>query len=380
MNDPTPIPSIAGCLDIVTPEGVVEGWCWDKASPAHRPEVVVTVDGVTAGSTIAASFRPDLLTAGIGDGGYGFSFVIPWSMLFQKRTAKVSVFEAATRQPLGDNVLRNDVATSLDDRLAELEGKVRLLEARLTEIAEHSKRLPDTDMLFRTIGTFFAQLGQAAQDGAPLEGGQHLGATIEAIEAAHPVLTIPAAETPLLTICIDACAPLGVLHGCVAALLEAQAGGRAELVLLDPGLFDDAALLPVVVRNIRTIRTLHGPARERNAILRRVHTPFVVFRAAAPASAAIGWTKSWRRSSASRRPALSAAASPAATACWNAAACCWASTATCSTSPPGASPTTWRSGAPGPYTPCRPMASRSAGKRCWPATASTSASTPSPPP
>ncbi|MBY0330144.1 MAG: sulfotransferase [Acetobacteraceae bacterium] len=52
----------------------VHGWAYDPAAPEARLRAELLLDGEPIGETTAELFRPDLQTAGIGDGQYGFAF------------------------------------------------------------------------------------------------------------------------------------------------------------------------------------------------------------------------------------------------------------------------------------------------------------------
>ncbi len=65
-----------GGIDFVSSKTCV-GWCWRKDSPEQNPVMEILVDGVVAGECCANKFREDLSKAGIGNGNYGFTFVLP---------------------------------------------------------------------------------------------------------------------------------------------------------------------------------------------------------------------------------------------------------------------------------------------------------------
>src|SRR5262249_20376713 len=63
----------AGC-------NTIAGWAWDANDP-NNPINVDIYDGATLIATVPSiQFRPDLVTAGIGNGFHGFSFTVPQSM------------------------------------------------------------------------------------------------------------------------------------------------------------------------------------------------------------------------------------------------------------------------------------------------------------
>jgi hypothetical protein len=57
-----------GKIDLVTPEGLVEGWGWNELAPDEKLDVILLLDGVDVGGTRAMLYRDDLRKANIGDG------------------------------------------------------------------------------------------------------------------------------------------------------------------------------------------------------------------------------------------------------------------------------------------------------------------------
>ena len=64
-------------IDRIGHRGEISGWAFDPTRPHDRLTLLITIDGAPAGSTQASNFRLDLLRAGIGDGGHGFSANTP---------------------------------------------------------------------------------------------------------------------------------------------------------------------------------------------------------------------------------------------------------------------------------------------------------------
>ena len=84
------LPTLSGHLDRVSRDGWVSGWCWYPDKPGAHVELVVLVDEERVGTLRADAFRPDLQQAGIGDGTHGFSFPLPYAVLSDKGTLRVS--------------------------------------------------------------------------------------------------------------------------------------------------------------------------------------------------------------------------------------------------------------------------------------------------
>ena len=84
----------AGC-------NTISGWAWDANDP-NNPINVDIYDGATLTATVPAiQFRPDLATAGIGNGFHGFSFTVPASMK-DGQTHSVRVKFPGTSTDLGN--------------------------------------------------------------------------------------------------------------------------------------------------------------------------------------------------------------------------------------------------------------------------------------
>ena len=165
---------IQGYVDRISDEGLVVGWAWYPSEPARRVEIEFLVDGDSVGTTMARHVREDVKKAGVGDGFYGFSFVLPWPAIVNKRTAQIVLRDAnsfaAICEPL---LLRRRTVSLFEERLAQLEQNVRLIRSHLDELT--SDRIAQTQparALFESIGGFFMRLADSAADGGttPLMG------------------------------------------------------------------------------------------------------------------------------------------------------------------------------------------------------------------
>lgn len=56
------------------------GWIWDKTQPDAPVSIEFLADNVVLGSTVANTFRQDLVDRGIGNGVHGYTFITPTSL------------------------------------------------------------------------------------------------------------------------------------------------------------------------------------------------------------------------------------------------------------------------------------------------------------
>lgn len=267
-----------GHIDRVTEDGIVEGWCRDANRPGQRLNLTVLVDNEPAGTTTAMLFRRDLADAGIGDGRHAFRFAMPYSALGKKRKLTVVLRETETGAIISKPrlLVRPDVVT-LDDRVAELEGAIKLLQSRLTELLDQSTRQNSANSaaLFQTVGSFFMQLAADSETSTAQPGP--LGAMLGTLAATYGTLVLPRPEAPVATLCLEADAPLAELHDCLRTLANNGICANADVVVLDPGTYEDVALLPALLRNARYIRAREELLAERNAIAAESGTELIVF-------------------------------------------------------------------------------------------------------
>jgi hypothetical protein len=246
-----------GKIDLVTPEGLVEGWGWNELAPDEKLDVILLLDGVDVGGTRAMLYRDDLRKANIGDGFHAFSFVLQTSVPSKERAQTFELVEATTRMPIGEPiVVYNKPALDFDDRLSELEAKGRLLEARLREVGQHDRYGSSPAELFSVVGAFFTKLARDVADDLPLGLNQGLNSILLSTVKAYPQISFSVPTQPAMTIIVHASAPLPQLHACLSALHRAGTSDLARIIVLDPGIFDDAALIPSITRGLRYIRTI----------------------------------------------------------------------------------------------------------------------------
>jgi hypothetical protein len=245
-----------GRIDVVRPDGLIEGWCWDEEAPETRLSVTVLIDGIEAGSALASLYREDLRLAKIGDGCHAFSFVTQTLPSSDKRTQNYTLAETESRRPFGEPlVVHNKAAISLDNRLIELETRNRFLASRLDEIVRHNERTSSAE-LFSVVGEFFARLAKDMQRGEPLSIDRRLGEITQAATNALAPLVFPVSEKAKMTILVQACVSLAQTHACLASLLRSGVGTVANVIVIDNGQVQDAVLLPSLVRGIRYVHTV----------------------------------------------------------------------------------------------------------------------------
>jgi glycosyltransferase involved in cell wall biosynthesis/GT2 family glycosyltransferase len=92
---------IVGNMDLVDPDGVVEGWCWSPNEPNTRRVVALLVDGIEAARAICDEMRPDLASAGVGDGAHAFLIVLQPSQRRPGQASVVLLRDVATGQIVG---------------------------------------------------------------------------------------------------------------------------------------------------------------------------------------------------------------------------------------------------------------------------------------
>jgi O-antigen biosynthesis protein len=275
---PNPVlTKLVGYVDLVSTEGKIMGWCWDPSAPERRIHLEILVDGEPVGRVVAGTYRPDLESAGIGDGNHGFFFVLPWSSIGKKARALISIREVSTGLPLGEPVLlRRRAIEEAEDRLSALEQQVQLLRADLAKASRHANGDADAQAaqdLFRTIGSFFLEL---ADSPSPASGALiKLGAVLDDITARHSPITLRVPEKPLATVCISAEGSFEQIYQCLQSLHRSGADSDADIRIIDKVGFAELALLPVVVRNVHYMRLL--PGESINDAIRDLTTDFVAF-------------------------------------------------------------------------------------------------------
>ncbi len=270
-----------GMLDVVSDEGWVKGWAWYPDMPERRVEIEVLVDGELIGETVAARHRPDLVSAGIGDGNHSFVYALPYEILARPKASLISVRDKATSRVLAEPRVfqRREIANAIE-RLTELEYDARLLNSTVALAADRAaadeRAAAD---LFRTVGDFFVQLANATAAGKPPGSLKTLRGAIEDVTSRFPPIDLTIPLDPKLSICVEATGSLEAIYNTLRSISGFQSAVATEVVLFDTGACDEASLLPLVVRNLRYIHVGDegSPVSARNLVAEFARGQIMVF-------------------------------------------------------------------------------------------------------
>lgn len=241
---------VAGDLQVL-PDGTVEGWLWSRERPDQRLIAEVLVDDASVGVVVAAIFRRDLASQGVGDGRHGFRLPLPPGTIPADAPVVVSareqgsahVFARIVREGAG---LAPQHRTALDSVTAGVRGLWERLEPLLAGPPGEGK----ADRLRTAFGQLSEQLATRTPDTAAL--------ALEHLWRVAGPLDLPRLGRPTVSLILpsgpDALATLGRLRALAPALREAA----AEIVLLDDAADPATALLPALAPNLVYLRA-DGP-------------------------------------------------------------------------------------------------------------------------
>ena len=234
----------------------MEGWCWDEDNPTDRVSVTILVDGIEAGSALAALYREDLLRAEIGDGHHGFSVTLRDINALMKQTLILTMMRGATGEEFGEPLVCTfEDNRSFAQRIQELEANNRLLTSRLEELAPAAAAEASQSELFAMIGAFFLNLAQNPRKSELLAVEQRLDEAVRTVSKTLPTISLSTPVHATMTVLVEACCSLHQLHACLASLERAGVGRFGHVVVLDPGVSDEVCLITTAVRGIRYVRT-----------------------------------------------------------------------------------------------------------------------------
>ncbi|HQT45999.1 MAG TPA: hypothetical protein PLY97_02155 [Acidocella sp.] len=298
-----------GHFDFISEDGIAYGWAWDEARPDERVEVEFLVDGLPTGSTMAGLYRDDLLQAGIGDGCYSFSWSLPQEALARAGDVTVAARIKNTEHLLSPpQIFRKKVVANALGKIEALEHDIRLLKSALAQLSQRAAQDNQAvAALFTTVADFFAELAAASAAGDSPARLRPLRSAVADVTTGFAPFAFAPCAVPLASVFVAAAGPVAGIYETLRALQETLGDTPAEVYLLDDGAGDEAALLPLVVRNLRYVRLAEAasPAARCNGAMRLVAGGLAVFLAAGVRPAPF-WTSAL--AAFARMPALAALA------------------------------------------------------------------------
>lgn len=244
-----------GYVERIGPDHLT-GWAWRPDDPEATVQVDVFLGERRIARLAADGFRKDLLDAGRGTGRYGFALHGGFAALLEAGRDLVSVrfaedgtelhgsprwvarpdasLDAASRCVIEDAVagaIRNAAAPQ------ELDAALGLLTRLLGEVAAARAALRDPG---RTALDEIAEAGAAAGPVAAL--AQEVRLRFPPLHG----LPMPEEGAPHVSVVIPAHGQFALTYDCIAAIAEAGAAARFEIVLVDDGSADETLLADLV--------------------------------------------------------------------------------------------------------------------------------------
>ena len=161
-----------------------------------------------------------------------------------------------------------------------MESDARLLESTVTlaagRVAADNRATAD---LFKIVGDFFLQLAHAAAVGKPPGSLRTLSAAIEHVTGRFAPIEFDGSSVPELSICVEAAGSLDDIYGTLRSIAALGPSIGIEVVLFHTGACDEAALLPLVARNLRYVHAEDGmtAVTQRNRVAGLARAPTIVF-------------------------------------------------------------------------------------------------------
>lgn len=133
--------------------------------------------------------------------------------------------------------------------------------------------------LFTTIGDFFSELAKNSAVGNTASRLRPIGSTIADITASFVPFSIPPCTAPQICVFVEVGGKVSDVYQVLRELCETLGDSPAEVYLLDDGTCDEAALLPLVVHNLRYARLTAetSPATRCNEAMHLVTGEVAVF-------------------------------------------------------------------------------------------------------
>jgi hypothetical protein len=234
-------------------ETTVSGWAWDQDEPERRL-VLQLCDGEDVVSDIVADvLRPDLASAGVGDGRYGFAIRLPPNLL----TGPVHLLRVRYKETGADlnkspqrvYPARSGIDASLEswfsrqiDNCAAAAVEPSDLAPFIALCSNALSRLLSAEarMLNASASVPVASVDRAA---LPARLKQALGNMLETCPAIH----VPIYQEPRLSIVIAGSAQFRDNYDCIRSILASRSLRDYEIVFINVTGTTDMALAPFVI-------------------------------------------------------------------------------------------------------------------------------------
>jgi hypothetical protein len=253
---------IRAYIDKLDDEGSLGGWAWYPSQPERRARLRFLANGEPVGSVAANMFRGDLRTAGMGDGNYAFSFLLPWEAISRTSVCHITLLDDATGDQLNAaTVFRRPALRPVEDRLRDVERNVRLLAARVGELEQRGRReAASSRAMLGVIGAFFTRLSEMEPEAVPTALVPSLSGLLDNAAARLQPFALQVPASPAVMLCFAAGGTLESLHAALASVRHAGIDSTAAVAVLDDGSLAEVALLPSLVQNLHYARLLPGQA------------------------------------------------------------------------------------------------------------------------
>ena len=237
----------------------VAGWAFDPAAPARHVRLAL-FDGPVHLLTFAADvLRDDLRAAGVGVGDHAFHVNLP-AHLVDRDIADLRLLDPES----GEELVAVSIATG-DERLTAVRDllleKLPWFLGSLDEPRERGRwaaaYLPM--LLSASVATYNdlrrsleAEAGEALPgmvlDGVPFDR------VVDGLLGRFPILEVPAAAEPLVSIVIPVYGKFEFTYECVRAILDGGVRASFEILIVDDCSRDETLLAPMILQGCRVLR------------------------------------------------------------------------------------------------------------------------------
>lgn len=259
--------SFEGYLDSAGWDRIV-GWARFADEPGRRATVEIIANGAVIHTMVADDPRPDLVSAGKGDGRHGFQLTLPKylvaapvvSLLVREQSTGLDL--ANTPQQLLNDAAGLDRATQafLADRVAALADGADgdAIDDQAAFLLTQFDRLVSARMRLSGARERMIERVQAlAADGpdAPGLGGTVAGTIGAAVrQYGNEPIVLPTSDAPEVSVVIPARNAFRYTHACLRSIAVQPVLRAFEVILVDDGSSDETVLAALLVSGLRVVR------------------------------------------------------------------------------------------------------------------------------